>query len=115
MAVTVEAGATTAKMTIDNDTTGAPTWERDFEPTDKTNKAQGLSAEWVVEQADGTTISNFGSISFTDAGATTSAGAGHEVNTSGATTVNLKQQNQPITATGSLPADDEVKITYNGL
>jgi len=112
LSITVKAGEHTATFYIENGS--APPKNIEFSPKTKNaaNKAQGKSAEWIVEQADGITLSKFDSIIFTDAGAITSSG--REVKVSGATIANLKMENQPVLATGSLPGNDQVKITYNG-
>ncbi len=85
-----------------------------FAPKDPRNKAQGQSAEWVVERANGETLMNFGRITFTNVAATTEKKVALDV--SGATAYSLQRSatDPTIIAPGSILDSNTIQVTYTG-
>jgi hypothetical protein len=110
--IATQAGEAEATLLIENDTNGKSLGET-FSPSDASNVAQGQTAEWVVERAAGATLSNFGTITFSEASAST---ANTGVDLSGASVLSIENSSTDptIIATGSIPDANDVTVTYTG-
>lgn len=73
--------------------------------------ARGATAQWVIERAPGTTLANFGLLSFTDSGAADAGGFSYGL--TGGTTIDLVVDGVTL-ATGAINGDSQVDITYTG-
>lgn len=76
---------------------------------------QGRNAEWIVEayEENGSqvTLANFGTVKFTSAQAIAN---GKNVGTSGADIIDMRNSNNKVIATGSIPSNSEVDVKYTG-
>jgi hypothetical protein len=72
--------------------------------------SRGANAQWVIEQAPGTTLANFGEIKFIDS----SAGAnGNSYGIQGGTTIDFVNNGNTL-ATGAINGDSGVDTAYTG-
>ncbi|KAE9367947.1 hypothetical protein N431DRAFT_471330 [Stipitochalara longipes BDJ] len=103
---------TTAMLLIE-DTTNGNNFEENFSPSDTANAALGQSAEFVVERVSGTTLTNFGTVTYSSCAAS-SPNTG--VDLSGATALSIVQPatDNTIIAVGSIPDTTTVSVTYTG-
>ncbi|KAF2648595.1 concanavalin A-like lectin/glucanase [Lophiostoma macrostomum CBS 122681] len=108
--VTVTDAGTTAHAVFINEVTGQD-YEADFFSPNEDTDARGQSAQWVIEEAPGTTLANFGTIQFINCAA---MDANHvDYGVSGGTTVDLVVDGNTL-ATGAIASDTEVDATYTG-
>ena len=108
--VAVASGLTTAGASFANHNNGKVASVEMHSPGEEYD-AKGISAQWVIERAPGTTLANFGEIKFTEAAAAESDGTKHTL--ANALTVDLVVDGKTL-AKGAVNGDSEVDITYTG-
>ncbi|KAF2815346.1 putative aspergillopepsin [Mytilinidion resinicola] len=99
-------------VTLTDETTGQSVSQTLSAPSSDATLA-GQNAEWIVEdfEQNGSLVplSDFNTVTFTDASATTDSG--DSVGLSGATVIDLKQDNSVLTSV-TIESDSSVEITY---
>jgi hypothetical protein len=109
--VTVFSYGTLAVATFINKNTLKSYTTPEFVSPDEDSDATGISAQWVVERAPGTSLANFGEVIFTDCSAADAGG--YQYYLTGGTTLSLVADGSTL-ATGTIVGNNEVDAKYTG-